>query len=96
MLAKAKLTSKLLRDDLQAQDLGLANVMKPAAVGATVGWISFNPQLRRIVEEEMEAVFLGKKPAKTALDSAVARGQAVYQPVATPAKKSCKGRKGCR
>ncbi len=94
--AQAGAQSKLLRDDLQAQDLGLANVMKPAAAGATVGWISFNPQLRRIVEEEMEAVFLGKKPAKTALDSAVARGQAVYQPVATTAKKSCKGRKGCR
>lgn len=89
--------SKLLRDDLKAQDLGLTNVMRAPAAGATVGWISFNPQLRHIVEEEMEAVFLGKKSAKTALDSAVARGQAVYQPLPTTATKTCpKGRKHCR
>ncbi len=94
--AQAGAQSKLLRDDLRAQDLGLANVMRPAAPGATVGWISFNPKLRQIVEEEMEAVFLGKKPAKTALDNAVARGQSVYQPLPTVATKPCKGRKGCR
>ncbi len=95
--AQAGAQSKLLRDDLRAQDLGLSNVMKPAAAGATVGWISFNPQLRRIVEEEMEEVFMGKKSAKTALDSAVTRGQAVYQPSPTTATKACaKGRKGCR
>ena len=81
--AQAGAQSKLLRDDLQAQDLGLANVMKPAAAGANVGWISLNPQLRQIVDEEMEAVFMGKKSAKTALDAAVARGQSVYQPLPT-------------
>ena len=48
-----------------------------------IGWISFNAQLRQIVNEEMEAVFMGKKSAKTALDDAVARGQAVYQPLPT-------------
>lgn len=84
--------SKLLRDDLKAQDLGLANVMKPAAAGATVGWISFNPQLRQIVGEEMDLVFTGKKSAKSALDSAVARGQSVYQPLPTVATTK-KGRK---
>jgi sn-glycerol 3-phosphate transport system substrate-binding protein len=83
--AQAGAQSKLLRDDLQAQDLGLANVMKPAASGATAGWISLNPQLRQIVDEEMEAVFMGKKSAKSALDSAVARGQSVYQPLPTVA-----------
>ena len=83
--AQAGAQSKLLRDDLQAQDLGLANVMKPAASGANVGWISLNPQLRQIVDEEMEAVFMGKKSAKTALDTAVARGQSVYQPLPTVA-----------
>ena len=83
--AQAGAQSKLLRDDLQAQDLGLANVMKPAASGATVGWISLNPQLRQIVDEEMEAVFMGKKSAKSALDAAVARGQAVYKPLPTVA-----------
>ena len=76
---------KHLRDELKAQDLGLVNVMKPAAAGATVGWISFNPQLRQIVDEEMEAVFMGKKSAKSALDAAVARGQAVYKPLPTVA-----------
>ena len=96
--AQAGAQSKLLSADLKAQELGLANVMRPAAAGATVGWISFNPQLRQIVNEEMEAVFLGKKAAKTALDNAVARGQAVYQPLPTAAAtKACaKGRKGCR
>jgi len=59
--------------------------MKPAASGATAGWISLNPQLRQIVDEEMEAVFMGKKSAKSALDSAVARGQSVYQPLPTVA-----------
>ncbi len=57
--------------------------MKPAASGANVGWISLNPQLRQIVDEEMEAVFMGKKSAKAALDTAVARGQAVYKPLPT-------------
>lgn len=86
--------SKLLRDDLKAQELGLTNVMKAGAPGATVGWISFNPKLRQIVNEEMEAVFLGKKSAKTALDSAVARGQSVYEPLAAAAPtKTKKGRK---
>lgn len=92
--AQAGAQSKLLRDDLKAQELGLANVMKPAAAGANVGWISFNPKLRQIVNEEMDAVFMGKKSAKSALDSAVARGQAVYEP---PVLATCpKGRKGCR
>lgn len=92
--SQAAAQSKLLRDDLKAQDLGLTNVMRPAAAGANVGWISFNPQLRQILNEEMDAVFTGKKSAKTALDNAVTRGQAVYQPlptVATTASK--KGRK---
>jgi sn-glycerol 3-phosphate transport system substrate-binding protein len=81
--AQAGAQSKLLSSDLKAQDLGLANVMKPGAAGANVGWISFNPQLRQIVNEEMDAVFMGKKSAKTALDNAVTRGQAVYQPLPT-------------
>ena len=94
--AQAGAQSKLLRDDLKAQDLGLSNVMKPGAAGANVGWISFNPKLREILNEEMDAVFMGKKSAKTGLDSAVARGQAVYQPVAAAPAKCAKGRKGCR
>lgn len=94
--AQAGAQSKLLRDDLQSQDLGLANVMKAGAPGATAGWISLNPQLRQIVNEEMDAVFMGKKSAKTALDTAVARGQAVYKPVAAAAKTCPKGRKNCR
>jgi ABC-type glycerol-3-phosphate transport system substrate-binding protein len=89
--AQAGAQSKLLRDDLQSQDLGLANVMKAGAPGATAGWISLNPQLRQIVNEEMDAVFMGKKSAKTALDTAVARGQVVYNPLPTvPTKASGK------
>ena len=92
--SQAAAQSKLLRDDLKAQDLGLTNVMRPAAAGANVGWISFNPQLRQILNEEMDAVFTGKKSAKTALDNAVTRGQAVYQPLPTGATTaSKKGRK---
>lgn len=92
--SQAAAQSKLLRDDLKAQDLGLTNVMRPAAAGANVGWISFNPQLRQILNEEMDAVFTGKKSAKTALDNAVARGQAVYQPLPTVATTAAKkGRK---
>lgn len=91
--AQAGAQSKLLRDDLKAQDLGLANIMKPGAAGATVGWISFNPKLRQIVDEEMDLVFTGKKSAKSALDNAVARGQAVYQPLPTVATTGKKSRK---
>lgn len=92
--SQAAAQSKLLRDDLKAQDLGLMNVMRPAAAGAHVGWISFNPQLRQILNEEMDAVFTGKKSAKTALDNAVVRGQAVYQPLPTVATTAAKkGRK---
>ncbi len=92
--SQAAAQSKLLRDDLKAQDLGLTNVMRPAAAGAHVGWISFNPQLRQILNEEMDAVFTGKKSAKTALDNAVVRGQAVYQPLPTVATTAAKkGRK---
>lgn len=83
--AQAGAQSRLLRDDLKAQDMGLANVMKAGAPGASVGWISFNPKLRQIVNEEMDLVFTGKKSAKSGLDSAVARGQAVYQPLPTVA-----------
>lgn len=93
--AQAGAQSKLLREDLQTQDLGLTNVTKPGASGATVGWISLNPKLREIVDEEMDLVFTGKKSAKSALDSAVARGQLVYQPA--PTAPACpKGRKHCR
>ena len=83
--AQAGAQSRLLRDDLKAQDMGLVNVMKAGAPGASVGWISFNPKLRQIVNEEMDLVFTGKKSAKSGLDSAVARGQAVYQPLPTVA-----------
>ena len=34
-------------------------------------------QVRQIVEEELETVWADKKPAKEALDNAVARGNAV-------------------
>ena len=92
--AQAGAQGKLLRDDLQAQDMGLANVMKASAPGATVGWISFNPKLRQIVNEEMDQVFTGKKSAKSALDNAVVRGQAVYEPLPTVTRTAAKkGRK---
>lgn len=90
--AQAGAQSRLLRDDLKAQDMGLANVMKAGAPGAAVGWISFNPKLRQIVNEEMDLVFTGKKSAKSGLDNAVVRGQAVYQPLPTVAATK-KGRK---
>lgn len=73
--------SWLLRSDAAAQDLALENVTKPAAPSAGIGWISFNPQLRKIVGDEMDAALTGKKSAKAALDSAVSKGQAVYRPL---------------
>ena len=43
--------------------------------------------VRAIVEEELEAVWADKKPAKQALDDAVERGNAALKPKAAPAKK---------
>ena len=71
----------LLRNDVSAQDLALANVTKPLAPSTGVGWISFNPQLRKIVGDEMDAALTGKKSAKAALDNAVSKGQSVYRPL---------------
>jgi sn-glycerol 3-phosphate transport system substrate-binding protein len=36
-------------------------------------------QGRQVIEEEMEAVFSGKKDAKTALDDAVRRGNEILR-----------------
>lgn len=71
----------LLRSDAAAQDLALENVTKPASASAGTGWISFNPQLRKIVGDEMDAALHGKKSSKAALDSAVSKGQSVYRPL---------------
>lgn len=71
----------LLRGDAAAQDMALDNVNKSPAQGAGIGWISFNPQLRSIVGNEMAAALSGKKSAKAALDTAVSKGQSVYRPL---------------
>ncbi len=45
-------------------------------------------QGRTVIEEEMEAVFAGKKDAKTAMDDAVRRGNEILKKFATTAKDS--------
>ena len=49
--------------------------------------VSQTDRVRLIVEEELESVWEGRKPAKEALDHAVRRGNAVMVPVSTSGKK---------
>ncbi|WP_211364226.1 extracellular solute-binding protein [Propionivibrio limicola] len=74
-VARAAANSKLLKSDLAGLHVAYAELQgKPTASAVRVSQVE---PLRTIVEEELESVWADKKPAKEALDNAVARGNAI-------------------
>ena len=73
--ARAAAGSKLLKSDVAALTVASGQLQGPAAL--RVLRVSEIEPVRIIVEEELEAAWSGKTPAKLALDNAVQRGNAV-------------------
>lgn len=73
--ARAALRSKVLRDRDQAMEVAYASLHGEGATHPLR--ISAIDPVRIIVEEELEAVWDNRKPAKEALDTAVSRGNVV-------------------
>ncbi len=79
-VARAAATSKLLKSDLAGLQVAFSQLrgkhepmqVRPAQI----------EQVRNILNEELEAVWANRKPAKEALDEAVRRGNALLRPVA--------------
>ncbi|MDX9707732.1 MAG: extracellular solute-binding protein [Azospira sp.] len=74
-VARAAADSKLLAPDLDGLKVAYAQLKHEGASHPLR--VSQIEPVRQIVEEELEAVWGGRKPAKEALDTAVARGNAV-------------------
>lgn len=73
--ARSAATSKLLAENAAGLKVALAQLQGKGAV-PTIR-VAQNEKLRLIAEEELEAVWANRKPAKEALDEAVARGNQV-------------------
>jgi sn-glycerol 3-phosphate transport system substrate-binding protein len=79
-VARAAASSKLLQADLAGLQVAYAQLrgktslpsVRPAQIES----------VRMIIDEELEAVWANKKPAKEGLDQAVLRGNAIMRPVA--------------
>ena len=74
-VARSVAASKLLANDLAALNVAYAELHGHNS--APLVRVSQDERLRLIVEEELENVWVNKKPAKEALDNAVARGRVV-------------------
>lgn len=89
-VARAAASSKLLKDEAQALHVAYTQLHNKVPMPSLrVSQIEF---VRIIVEEELEAVWANKKPAKEALDDAVQRGNAVLRPSAAPKAKAKRGK----
>lgn len=75
--ARNILRSKLLRDEEQALSVAYKSMRNEGATHPLR--ISTIDPVRIIIDEEMEALWTDKKPAKAALDTAVARGNAILR-----------------
>jgi len=75
--ARAAARSKLLKDDDRTLQVAYASIDGKGAL-PSVRVANIDP-IRIIVNEELEAVWANKKPAKEALDMAVERGNAVLR-----------------
>ena len=73
--ARAAAKSKILRDRDQTLDVAYASIR--GSGGKPKLRVANMDRVRIIVDEELEAVWADKKPAKAALDTAVSRGNAV-------------------
>lgn len=70
--------SKLLKSDLINVSTAVAELTnKPATAASRTTRYVYRPEVRRILNEELEAAWSDSKPAKEALDSAVARSRRV-------------------
>lgn len=66
--------SRLLQNELVANRIALASLgNKPVTAASAASPLAHAPGVRRVLGEEMEAVWADRKPAKQALDDAVAR-----------------------
>jgi len=85
--ARAAAGSKLLKADVAGLNVAYAQLQGPGALRALR--VSEIEKVRIIVEEELEAAWSGKTPAKQALDIAVERGNVILHaaPAAKPAAK---------
>ncbi len=84
-VARAAAGSKLLKGDVAALQVSYGQ-LQGRAMNPMLR-VSQTDRVRLIVEEELESVWEGRKPAKEALDHAVRRGNAVMVPVSTSGKK---------
>lgn len=81
----ATTTSKLLRDELAAQRVAIAQLTyKPVTANSYASAFGHRRGVRRVLAEEMEAVFADKKPPKQGLDDAVQRIRAGEQGCCRP------------
>lgn len=87
-VARTAAQSKLLKNDLAGLQVAYSQLRGRSSL-PTIRVSQIEP-IRRIVDEELEAVWANKKPAKEALDNAVQRGNAIMQTVfgSTRAKRS--------
>ena len=89
-VARAAASSKLLNADLAGLRVAYAQLHGRTALP------SVRPaqieMVRNIVDEELEAVWANKKPAKEALDNAVLRGNAILRPVPVAKSKAKSGK----
>lgn len=93
-VARALASSKLLAADLVGMEVATSQLKREGALHPVR--ISQLPQVRAILEEELEAVWADRKTAKEALDTAVGRGNLVMAPAApaaTTTKKQAKPKK---
>ncbi len=84
-VARAAAGSKLLKGEVAALQVSYGQLQGRAMTPPLR--VSQTDRVRLIVEEELEAVWENRKPAKEALDHAVRRGNAVMAPVASGKKR---------
>ena len=89
-VARAAAGSKLLKGDLAALQVSYGQLHGRSMTSPLR--VSQLERVRVIVEEELEAVWANRKPAKEALDQAVQRGNAIMQPVSVSKVKSKSGK----
>lgn len=78
--ARSASAGKLLKRDLAAINIAYAQLRTPNKKAEEAQLrVSANEGVRRIVDEELEAVWANRKPAKEALDTAVARANALLR-----------------
>lgn len=84
--ARAAANSKLLKADTAGLRVAYAQLQGPGAL--RVLRVSEIEKVRLITDEELEAAWSGKTPAKLALDNAVERGNLILSAKAAPAAKA--------